>query len=388
MTFQPPAPLLPPQRILMGPGPSDVPASVLQAMARPIVGHLDPFFLRVMDESRDMLREVLGTTNTLTFPMSGTGSAGMETCIVNLVEPGDRVLVAVHGVFGGRMAEVARRAGAEVVTSESSWGRAVDVDALRAAAGGEAFDLVCVVHAETSTGVLQPLAPLRALADDLGALLVVDAVTSLAGVAINLDEQGVDAVYSGTQKCLSCPPGLAPVSFSPRAVERLERRKTPVQSWYLDLSLIARYWGGERAYHHTAPIQMIYALHESLRLVLTEGLAARQARHERVGAALCAGLQALGLKPLVPPEERLPMLTTVAVPDGVDEAAVRRKLLTTLNLEIGGGLGPMKGRAWRIGTMGSSATIANVLLCLEGLRAALSLGASDAAAAALAAYAE
>ena len=357
----------PPARVLMGPGPSDVARSVLEAMGAPTIGHLDPAFLQLLDELRAMLREVLVTSNELTMPMSGTGSAGMETCVVNLVEPGDRVLVGANGVFGQRLAEVARRAGADVTLVESTWGRSLPVDLLRLAAAGRRFDLVCMVHAETSTGALTPIAPFRALADELGALLLVDAVTSLGGLPVEMDAVGADALYSGTQKCLSCPPGLSPISLSPRARARLDRRKQPVRSWYLDLSLIARYWGGERLYHHTAPINMLYGLHEALRVVLEEGLAARYARHARLSRALWAGLEALGLRLLVPAEERLAPLTLVEVPEGVDDARLRRALLERHRLEIGGGLGTLKGRALRIGLMGESCTEQHVRLCLAAL---------------------
>lgn len=366
-----PAPLVPPTRVLLGPGPSDVAPSVLRALAAPTVGHLDPYFLGVMDEVRAMLRVVFGTKNTITMPMSGTGSAGMETLFVNLIEPGDRVLVGVHGVFGGRMAEVARRCGAEVVTVSAPWGREIDADAMRAAAKGQHFDAIAMVHAETSTGVLTPLAPFRALADELGALLLVDAVTSLAGVAIDVDAHRVDAIYSGTQKCLSCPPGLAPVSLSERAMAKLKARKTRPQSWYLDLELIGSYWGSERAYHHTAPINMLYGIHEALRLALEEGLDTRFARHARHAKALAAGLEALGLELPVPVGSRLPPLTLVAIPEGIEDAPVRKALLSRYGIEIGGGLGDFKGRAWRIGLMGSGSTPRNVLLCLGALHETL-----------------
>lgn len=294
----------------------------------------------------------------------------METCMVNLLEPGNRVLVGVNGVFGTRMAEVARRCGAEVTEVKGEWGTSFSADQLRSGASGS-YDVVAVVHAETSTGVLQDLAPARAVADELGALLLVDCVTSLGGYCLTLDEWGVDAAYSGTQKCLSCPPGLAPITFSARAQERLAARSTPVQSWYLDLSLIANYWGEDRAYHHTAPINMLYGLHEALRLVLEEGLGPRSERHARNTAALVAGLEAMGLRPRVAAPERLAPLTAVSVPDGVDDATVRRFLLDSFGVEIGGGLGPMKGNTWRIGLMGSGSTRRNVTLCLAGLRAAL-----------------
>lgn len=385
-------PLNVPSRVLMGPGPSDVSPSVLQAMARPTIGHLDPAFLKVLDEVRLMLRGVFETENPCTLPMSGTGSAGMETCLVNLIEPGDRVLVGVNGVFGTRLAEVARRAGAEVTTAQADWGRALDESDLKKAAGGRKYALVCGVHAETSTGVLQPLEPLKKVANDVGALLLADTVTSLGGVPVRLDDSGVDVTYSGTQKCLSCPPGLSPVSFSERAQARLAQRKHPVQSWYLDLSLITQYWGTERVYHHTAPINALYGLHESLRLVLEEGLAPRFARHQLHSKALAAGLQALGLSLPVPASERLAPLTLVSVPEGIDEAAVRRHLLTEFDLEIGGGLGKFKGNAWRVGLMGASATRRHVTLCLASLASALhkqghSNGAKDALTAASAVYA-
>lgn len=361
------SPLNPPPRILLGPGPSDVSSSVLAAMAKPIVGHLDPYFLSVMDDVREMLREVFGTTNELTMPMSGTGSAGMETCLVNLLEHGSRALVGVHGVFGTRLAEVARRCGAEVETVNAPWGRPLDLDDLKRAAAGRAFDLMCIVHAETSTGVLQPLEGLRDIADACGALLLVDAVTSIGGLAIDVDRHGIDAIYAGTQKCLSCPPGLAPISFSARAKARLERRMRPPQSWYLDLQLISAYWGGERAYHHTAPISMMYALHEALRSVVAEGLSAREERHRLHARALASGLEALGLTLPVPREVRLPPLTLVRIPEGIDDLRIRRELLADYGLEIGGGLGEFRGKAWRIGLMGEASTRRNVMLCLAAL---------------------
>ena len=340
-------------------------------MARPTLGHLDPEFLRIMDEIRSMMRDVFGTRNELTFPMSGTGSAGMETCFVNLLEPGDEVLVCVNGVFGTRMADVARRCGAQVTEVKAEWGRAFTAEELREAAAGKQFKLLAVVHAETSTGVLQDIPLVKQVADECGALLLVDCVTSLAGHELFIDEWGIDAAYSGTQKCLSCPPGLSPVTFSARAKEVLAERKTPVQSWYLDLSMIANYWGSERAYHHTAPINMLYGLHEALRLVLEEGLEARVARHALNARALVAGLEALGLEPRVAASERLAPLTAVAIPEGVDDGNVRSFLLENYSIEIGGGLGPMKGNTWRIGLMGSASTRGNVTACLASLRAAL-----------------
>jgi alanine-glyoxylate transaminase/serine-glyoxylate transaminase/serine-pyruvate transaminase len=355
----------------MGPGPSGVSTRVLEALSRPTIGHLDPVFLEVLDETQGMLREVLGTKNALTLPISATGSAGMETCFVNLLEPGDHALICRHGVFGGRMAEVARRCGAEVTMVDAPWGRAIDPSDVAKAANGRAFKVLAIVHAETSTGVLQDLSPFRAIADSCGALLLVDAVTSLGGVPVEVDRMGVDAVYSGTQKCLSCPPGLSPVSFSERAHQVLSTRKTPVQSWYFDLNLIGQYFGGQRVYHHTAPVNMIFALHEALRLVLEEGLEARYARHREQASALRHGLESLGL--VLPVEEsiRLPPLTLVRIPEGVDDGTVRAKLLADHGLEIGGGLGDFKGNAWRIGLMGASATTQNVELCLAALQAAI-----------------
>ncbi|MEM9074780.1 MAG: alanine--glyoxylate aminotransferase family protein [Myxococcota bacterium] len=362
------SPLDPPTRVLMGPGPSDVSPAVLQAMARPTIGHLDPAFLQLMDEIRGMLRTLFGTSNEVTMPMSGTGSAGMETCLTNLIEPGDRVIIGVHGVFGGRMAEVARRCGAEVVTVEAPWGKALDPNDFR---GKGRAKLLCLVHAETSTGVLQDLSPFRGIADELGALLVTDMVTSLAGVRTDLDTFGVDAAYSGTQKCLSCPPGLSPISFSERAVDALKARKAPVQSWYLDLTLIGRYWGDERAYHHTAPINQLYGLHEALRQAVGEGLEARVERHAKNAADLRAGLRELGLTLPVAEENLLPPLTLVELGEDVDDTQVRRRLLAEYGLEIGGGLGAFKGKAWRIGLMGASSTPRHVALCLAALRAVL-----------------
>lgn len=359
------------KRTLMGPGPSDVPPRVLEALSRPTIGHLDPDLLKILDETQGMLRQVFGTKNPLTLPMSATGSGGMETCFVNLVEPGERVAICRNGVFGGRMAEVARRCGAHVTLVDAPFGEALDPDQVSKAVRGQSFKVLAVVHAETSTGVLQDLAPFRSIADSCGALLVVDAVTSLGGVPVDVDRLGIDAVYSGTQKCLSCPPGLSPVSFSERAQRVLSSRKTPVQSWYLDLNLIGQYFGGDRVYHHTAPVNMIFALHEALRSVLEEGLDNRYARHRRQAEALWSGLERLGLELPVKPSVRLPPLSLVRIPRGADDRAVRRQLLEAHGLEIGGGLGDFKGKAWRIGLMGASATPRHVELCLEALEEAL-----------------
>jgi alanine-glyoxylate transaminase/serine-glyoxylate transaminase/serine-pyruvate transaminase len=360
-----------PRRLCLGPGPSPVPPRVLAALATPTIGHLDPAFLALMDDLRAKLRTVFATANPMTLAMSGTGSAGMETVIVNLVEPGDRVVVGVNGVFGGRLAEVARRAGAEVITVDGPWGQTLDRDALAAAIAAHAPRLVAVVHAETSTGVVNPIDGLADRVHAHDGLLVVDCVTSLAGMPVELDAWGVDAAYSGTQKCLACPPGLSPVTLSPRAVARLDARRTKVPSWYLDLSLLKAYWGQERAYHHTAPINMIYALHEALAIVLEEGLPARFARHRAAHAYLAERLDALGLRFASQAGYRLPMLNAIAAPDGLDEAAVRRRLLDEHGVEIGGGLGALKGRAWRIGLMGEGATTAAVEAVTAGLAAVL-----------------
>ena len=360
-----------PARLLLGPGPSPVPRRVLEAMAHPTIGHLDPAFLALMDEVRDGLRYIFRSKNAMTLAMSGTGSAGMETVIVNLVEPGDRVLVAVNGVFGGRLAEVARRAGAEVTTVDAPWGKAFDPRAIEAAVKQHRPALVAVVHAETSTGVENPIAPLADPIHDAGALLVVDCVTSLGGMPVEIDAWGVDAAYSGTQKCLSCPPGLSPVTLGDRAVAKLAARKTKVQSWYLDLSLLRAYWGQERAYHHTAPINMLYALHEAIAIVREEGQGARFARHRAAHAHLAAAMQGLGLDFVSDPDHRLPMLNAIGAPAGKDEAALRRALLEQHGIEIGGGLGDFKGRAWRVGLMGHGATTQSVDALAAALRALL-----------------
>lgn len=361
-----------PSRILMGPGPSDVDPRVLAALSAPIVGHLDPYFLGVMDQMQTMLREVFRTKNDLTLAVSGTGSAGMETCVVNLIEPGDRMVIGVNGVFGGRMADVAGRAGAEVTTIEKPFGEIFDAAEIAEVVERVKPKVVGLVHAETSTGALQPIEEISRVVHDAGALLLLDTVTSLGGVPVEIDAWQVDAVYSGTQKCLSCPPGLAPVSFSPRALEAMDARKSKVASWYLDMSMVRNYWGGKRAYHHTAPINMNYALHEALRLVLEEGLENRFARHRQNHLALRAGLEALGIQYAVPESHRLPQLNAVLIPDGVDDAAVRKQLLGEFGIEIGGGLGPMAGKTWRIGLMGAACTNRNVLLLLAALERCLS----------------
>jgi alanine-glyoxylate transaminase/serine-glyoxylate transaminase/serine-pyruvate transaminase len=352
----------------MGPGPSNVAPSVLEAMARPLVGHLDPSFVKMMDEIKAMLREVFLTKNEMTFPISGTGSAGMEFCFVNLIEPGDEAVIGVNGVFGTRMVDVAERCGAKVTKVEAPWGRIIEVpqiaEALKKVTKPK---LVAIVHAETSTGALTPADEISKLAHDAGALFVLDTVTSLGGCPVRIDDWQVDAVYSGTQKCLSCPPGLSPVSLSPRALAVATKRKTKVQSWYLDVNLLASYWGQDRVYHHTAPISMNYALHEALRLVLIEGLENRWRRHEQNHLALKAGLKAMGLPIASQEGHQLWQLNAVTVPEGVDEAAVRKRLLSDFNIEVGAGLGPLKGKIWRIGLMGETSSKANVKVFLSAL---------------------
>jgi alanine-glyoxylate transaminase/serine-glyoxylate transaminase/serine-pyruvate transaminase len=363
--------LRPSSRILMGPGPSDVHPRVLRAMATPLVGHLDPEFLSLMNETQELLRYVFQTQNPLTFAVSGTGSAGMETCVVNLIEPGDRMIVCVNGVFGQRMVDVARRAGAEVTVLERPWGDVFPLDQIREALRQVRPKVLGIVHAETSTGACQPMDGLGALCHEFDTLLLVDTVTSLGGIPVEVDRWQADAVYSGTQKCLSAPPGLAPVTFSPRAVEVIHRRRQPVQSWYLDVSMVERYWGQERFYHHTAPITMIYSLHEALRLVQEEGLENRFARHQLHHRALKAGLTALGIRYAAVEGHQLPQLNAVWIPAGADDVATRKMLLERFGIEIGGGLGEFKGRVWRIGLMGYSCRANNVLLFLAALEQCL-----------------
>lgn len=364
----------PPQRTLMGPGPSDVNPRILEAMSRPTIGHLDPAFIALMDEVKEKLQYVFKTQNALTLPVSAPGSAGMEACFVNLVSCGDTVIVCQNGVFGGRMRENVERCGAKAVMVEDEWGAPVSVAkvAEAIAANPEAVAL-CFVHAETSTGVRSDAKTLCAMAREAGMLSIVDTVTSLAGIELSVDEWGADAVYSGTQKCLSCVPGLSPVTFSPRAVERIQNRQHKVQSWFLDMNLVMGYWGGEgkRAYHHTAPINALYALHESLCIVEEEGLEAAWARHDLHHRALVAGLETMGLTMRVAPEYRLPQLNAVNIPEGVDDAALRNTLLRDYSLEIGAGLGSLAGKVWRIGLMGHAANQKNVLLCLHALESAL-----------------
>ncbi len=364
----------PPVRLLMGPGPSNVNPRVLEAMARPTIGHLDPVFVDMMDEVKTLLQYAFQTKNALTMPISAPGSAGMEACFVNLVEPGDKVIVCQNGVFGGRMKENVERCGATAVMVEDAWGSAVDPhkleDALKA---NRDTKIVAFVHAETSTGALSDAKTLVEIAHRYGCLTIVDAVTSLGGVPLKLDEWNIDAIYSGSQKCLSCTPGLSPVSFNDRAVEVIKKRGRKVQSWFLDLNLIMGYWGSgqKRAYHHTAPINPLYGLHESLVILQEEGLENSWARHERNHQALRTGLEAMGLRFLVKEGERLPQLNSVFIPEGVDDAATRTRLLTDYNLEIGAGLGVLAGKVWRIGLMGYTSTPKNVQFCLDTLKKVL-----------------
>jgi alanine-glyoxylate transaminase / serine-glyoxylate transaminase / serine-pyruvate transaminase len=358
-------------RLLLGPGPSMVHPRVLQAMSSPLVGHLDPQFLRLLDTLQEQLRWLFRTRNEFAIALSGTGSAGMEAVMVNLIEPGDPVLVGINGAFGLRLAAIAERSGGRVIKAEAAWGRIVEPDAVeQLIARHGPVKAVALVHAETSTGVLQPLETITEICRRHDALLIVDAVTSLGGIPVEVDSWGIDACYSGTQKCLSCPPGLAPLTLSERARATIRNRKTPCQSWYLDCALIADYWAeGKRAYHHTAPISMLFALHEALALIQAEGLEARIARHQLNSDALMAGLQALDLSPFAQEGHRLPTLNCVRLPAHVDDRLVRGLLLDEFGIEVGGGLGSLQGKVWRVGLMGESSTFANVLTLLHALEA-------------------
>lgn len=343
-----------PSNLLLGPGPSNVPSTVLLVMTDPVVSHLDDAFIGMMEDIQDMLRKVFQTKNEIIFPVSGTGSAGMEFCFVNLIEPGDPVVIGVNGLFGQRMCDVAERCGAVVRRVDAPWGEIIPPEAMEAAVKETKPKIVAIVHAETSTGVLTPIEDISRIAHEAGSLVMVDAVTSLGGCPVKVDEWQIDAVYSATQKCLSCPPGLAPVSLSPAAMKVATQRKTKAQSWYLDVNLLANYWGQERAYHHTAPISMNYALYEALRVVLNEGLEARWKRHQENHERLKAGLAKLDLRLASQPGHQLWQLNAVSVPNGVSEPEVRQKLLLKHGIEIGGGLGPQKGKIWRVGLMGES----------------------------------
>jgi len=362
-----PASITPPIRTLLGPGPSDIHPRVLAAMARPTVGHLDPYYLRIMDELQSMLREVFQTKNCMTMAISGTGSAGQEACVLNLVEPGEPVLVCVNGVFGARLADMAERAGGEVTKIERPWGEVFSPAEVKEALARVKPKVVAIVLAETSTGAWQPIEEIAAAVRDAGAMLILDTVTALGGIPVEIDRWQIDAVYAGTQKCLSCPPGLAPVSFSDRAVEKIVARRQKVRSWYLDLSLLASYWGSERVYHHTAPINMTYALHEALRLILEEGLAQCFKRHQLNHRALKAGLAALGIHYATQEGHQLYQLNAVRIPAGVDDLSIRKALLERFGIEIGAGLGAFKGKVWRIGLMGYSSRQEKVLLLLAAL---------------------
>jgi alanine-glyoxylate transaminase / serine-glyoxylate transaminase / serine-pyruvate transaminase len=358
--------------LLMGPGPSCVPPDVYKALALPTIGHLDPVFIAIMDEVKSYLRTLFNTQNTLTLPISGTGSAGMETCFVNLVEPGDRVLILINGVFGQRMQDVATRLGARVDVLDYPWGEPVDPDHVSRKLKENDYKIVAVVHAETSTGVKNPVGAIGDMVREHGALYLVDTVTSLGGIDVAVDDWHIDAVYSGTQKCLSCPPGLSPVSFSQRAIKTIESRQTKVPNWYLDLNMLLNYWQGEtRTYHHTAPINMIYALHQSLALILEEGVSPVYERHLNQHQSLVDGLERLGFEMLVSKPFRLPMLNAVKLPGGIDEADVRKKLRMVHKIEIGAGLGPLAGKIWRIGLMGHTARAENVSRFITALDSVL-----------------
>lgn len=360
---------IPPRRLLLGPGPSLVHPRVLRALSTPLLGHLDPVFLTVMNDIQSSLRMIFETEHRFTIAISGTGSAGMEASIVNLVEPGDAVIVGINGIFGTRLASVVDRCGGKAIRVEAPWGECIQPDAIEhALVRSGPVKAVAIVHAETSTGAWQPLEDIGALCRRHDALFVVDAVTSLGGLAVGVDRLGIDVCYSGTQKCLSCPPGLSPFTMSEQALAAVKARRLPCQSWYLDMGLIAEYWTeGSRAYHHTAPISMLYGLREALRLIEEEGLSARYKRHQINSNALLAGLEVLGLVPLPPAGRRLPMLNCVMVPAHIPEADIRARLLSQYDIDIGGGLGPLKGKVWRIGLMGESSTEANVLTLLNAL---------------------
>jgi alanine-glyoxylate transaminase/serine-glyoxylate transaminase/serine-pyruvate transaminase len=360
------------ETLLMGPGPSSIHSKVYEALARPTLGHLDPFFIEIMDQIKLSLQQIMLTQNRLTVPISGTGSAGMETCFVNLVEKDDKVLILQNGIFGQRMADVAGRLGAQVDVLDFTWGTPVSADAVAQRLREKSYHIVAVVHAETSTGVCNPVPEIGALLRGKETLFLVDAVTSLGGIPVCMDEWGTDALYSGTQKCLSCPPGLSPVSISEKALAKLNSRKTKVPNWYLDLSMITKYWeGNTRAYHHTAPINMLYGLYQALDLILEEGLETVHKRHQVAHRQLVEGLASRGIDLLVEPAHRLPMLNAVVIPAGMEDVAVRQRLLNDHRIEIGGGLGPLAGKIWRVGLMGHTARPENVDRFLNALRAVI-----------------
>ena len=360
--------LNPDLRLLLGPGPSPVHPRVLKAMSSHVIGHLDPYFLKVMDDCQSMLRELFNTKNQVTFPVSGTGSAAMEASICNVIEEGDKAVICINGVFGERMADVAGRFGAEVIRVEAPWGQPIDPSDLQEALkSNPGVTLVGIVHAETSTGVLQPIEEIGEICREHDALLLLDCVTSLGGVPVEIDKWGVQIAYSGTQKCLSCPPGVAPITFGERALGKVRERKNKVTSWYFDVSMVEKYWGNDRVYHHTGPITMNYAIREALRIIFDEGLENRFARHKEVSLSLQKGVEALGLSMFAKEGARTPTLNTISLYDGLDDGAIRKTLLNDFNIEIGGGLGPLAGKIWRVGMMGHGASQANVVYFLSAL---------------------
>ena len=362
---------IPPERILMGPGPSNVHPRVLEAMSRPTIGHLDPQFIKLMDEIKELLRYTFNTKNELTFPVSGPGSVGMETCLVNLVEPGMKVVVCINGVFGGRMKEIIERSGATPVVVEAPWGEAISPERLEdTLKKNPDAKLVAFVQAETSTGALSDAKTLVEISHKYNCLTIVDAVTSLGGIPVKVDEWNVDAIYSGSQKCLSCPPGLSPVSFNQKSLDLIKNRKHKVQSWFMDINLVVSYWGSasKRSYHHTAPINALYGLHEALLLLQEEGIENSWQRHKNNSEKFIAGLKKLGLEIFVKEGQRLPELATIKIPEGVDDAKVRSRLLNEFNIEIGAGLGVLAGKIWRIGLMGYTSNEENITACLSALK--------------------
>lgn len=363
--------LRPPERLLLGAGPSNIDPRVLKALSSPIVGHLDPYFLEIMDETVELLRYAFKTKNLLTMPISGTGTAGMEAAVCNIVERDDQVVVCVNGFFGERISEIVQRCGGKSIEVKEEWGKVVSKEAVEEALSNSEAEVVAMVHAETSTGVLQPLKEIKKVVDEYDALFLIDAVTSLGGCELDVDSMGIDICFSASQKCLNCPPGLAPITLSEKAMEKIRNRKTKVQSWYLDLSLIEKYWlESNRVYHHTAPILLVYALREALRLLHEEGLETRWERHKRNSLALMSGIEVLGLR-MHAKEHRCPALNAVSVPDGVKDVNVRRTLLNEFRITVSGGLGALKGRVWRIGLMGINSSERNVILVLEALERAL-----------------
>jgi alanine-glyoxylate transaminase/serine-glyoxylate transaminase/serine-pyruvate transaminase len=362
-----------PQRKLMGPGPLEIHPRVYQALTSPVIGYLDPAYLKILDQVGDQLRKVFQTRNRTTHAAPGTGTAGMEACVANLIEPGDKILVCVHGYFGDRLRQMVERQGAQLTLLEEEWGKPIDPQRVEAAFKAQSYKVITLVHAETSTGVLQPMDDIVKLAEEHGVMILLDTVTSLGGVEVKMDEWGVDAAYSCSQKCIGCPPGLSPISFSDRAIEAVSNRKHSVSSWYLDLTLLEKYWGSDRIYHHTSSSTLNYALLEALRLIEEEGLQNRFERHLKNHRALVAGVEGMGLKMHVSPEHRLPTLNTIRIPEGVDDVKARGYLLETFNLEIGGGLGALKGKVWRVGLMGYSSSAANVLFFLSTISRALAI---------------